>query len=458
VSRHIYAHWLDPDYLGEHAVPPNFRDQRLKQFEGMLKMHALVGDSIDISDVQLIASPLILSLFQDATFVGFIQTHPDFLRLVAAPRNELGAVTDRLGRVESGLVRIWELGESYIPHTFDSPQTIREVVRIFRGTRDELSAEALFALRGELTRFVRGYRGADKFFVVGLYKCLQHFIFNQQAITGSPVLPGASSYYYLEMESIREQLEPEQRKLKALLSQTMKLATTPEDRFKRGRMLVKLPNAGEAGHPDREKYLTIIQAWNVAVGRTIGADMDSAYCFRDVFPFPVYSGSTRGATTFLTYSAAEREMFSDLPHYDWHPASVSWDSLGDVRTNCRLEISAFQDSLTGVTCDSGDANGVVAKLNAMTKTASKIIAKDQLRLPTAPPIAVSACAATQFATIVASVAFGLHPAAVVTGALTGLVNSYAIVAGALKRANSNEIGEALQAYGLQYNLHRTSAA
>jgi len=78
IERHIYAHWLDPDYLGKHVLPNDQLHERRRQFDAFLKMHAIAGDCMHISDVQLIESRVLLLSFADSGFRLFIDKHRNF--------------------------------------------------------------------------------------------------------------------------------------------------------------------------------------------------------------------------------------------------------------------------------------------------------------------------------------------------------------------------------------------
>src|ERR1700759_681614 len=120
IACRLYAHWLDPDYCGKHVVPSAPIVEQQTRFNALLKMHALAGDCIHVSDVQLIESRVLLLNFHDPGFRRFLKKHPDFLRLIAQPTDDLGAKSERLARICSGLARISRFGDTYIPNTFES--------------------------------------------------------------------------------------------------------------------------------------------------------------------------------------------------------------------------------------------------------------------------------------------------------------------------------------------------
>src|ERR1039457_1418705 len=359
-SRRIYAHWMDPDYLGKRIFSGDLLKERRDKFEGILKLHALLGDCICISDVQLIETSLLLLMFADAGFRAFITTHPDFIELVARPTDKFGARWDRLKVVGSGMARIIGFGDNYIPNTFESAATMKHVARMFENTKSQSDAEQLLRPGGKLKEFVAGYAEVDRTLVVGLYYALAHFLTDTRA----PVLPresGKSTSYYVELESAYDSTTEEQLELRRLLTTTMALAKTEAEQFKRILILQKLPDVATIGHPDLVKYLTIMQAWNVAVGRTIGADQDSAYCFRGVFPIPVLSGRVPNCTTFVT--AQEDEVFASSSQYDWAPAMLGWGVLAEIRTACRSQIDRFQNSLAGAGSDAEGGRPDVVGVN-----------------------------------------------------------------------------------------------
>ena len=408
-QRRIYAHWLDPGYLGKQAVPKERLGARIKEFEGMLKMHALSGDVLCISDVQLIESHLLLYLFQDPEFGQFISQHPDFLVLVARPTDVLQAESERLAQIESGMVRILQMKDLYFSHTFNSPETMRRVAELFRGIDNETGAEGLFSMTGAFTNLLRDYAENDRPLVAGLYSGLKHFIFDKRARVALPPTTEGETSYFEEIRNIYDRLGNENPKLKQLLSRTLALAEQQTDQYRRVATLAALPHASESGHPEREIFLTVIQAWNLAVGRTIGADSDSAFCFRDAFPIPVHAGSTSGST-FVTRAAQEREFFADITHCSWHPATLRWLTLSRIRTECAPQITAFQQALSGtLAADEGreiSPNIIGDKFKLLTDAAGRIIAENQPIIRPAPEWLVSASHITALGVALGLVFFG----------------------------------------------------
>ena len=71
----IYAYWLDGEHLRLSEWVP--QDQSLGV---MLKIQALLGHTVVLSDIQLIDSPVVQSLFESDDFRSFARSCPTFLR------------------------------------------------------------------------------------------------------------------------------------------------------------------------------------------------------------------------------------------------------------------------------------------------------------------------------------------------------------------------------------------
>ena len=83
----LYAQWLHGAYF-KLALSEGRGIREPQLFEAtiaVLKLHALFGTRIVLSDVQVIDSPIVLRLFADSSFRSFLRKHPYFLELVAYP-------------------------------------------------------------------------------------------------------------------------------------------------------------------------------------------------------------------------------------------------------------------------------------------------------------------------------------------------------------------------------------
>ncbi len=458
IERHIYAHWLDPDYSGPVAIPSDQLEEHRQQFLTFLKMHALAGDCIHISDIQLIESKILMLAFADLEFRRFMKKHPNFLRLIAQPNDQLGATSERLARVSSGLARISSFGGTYIPNAFNSAAVIPGVAALLKGFKTEADAEIIFGQRGSFTRYRESYRGPDRELVTGLYYALEHFLTNPQAAVPFVSLRNTSSYY-TELENALVNVSNDRIELRTLLQQTLALAENEQQRFRRSLVLPKLSHTNQVGHPDRAKYLTIAQAWNVAVGLSMRADCDSAYCFRGVFPVPIHSGLVTGRATFNVRIAQEDETPKSIYHAKWHPGQLDWKIVSKIREAYAREIEEYQETFAPSDDPQGQLEGDATEANfsSLAKLASRVIAEDRLKLPAPPALLSPIVAVASYVGFgIAATALGAHPKAYLTG-LPGLITgTYPLIREAILRKDAHQIGKSLEDFGLQYNLHRST--
>jgi len=457
-ERRIYAHWLDPDYLGRYVLPEDRISTRTSEFEGFLKLHALAGDCIHISDVQPIESRVLLHCFADPEFRFFINQHPDFLHLIAQPTDRFAAKSDRLARICKGLARIVEFGDSYIPNTFDSASLVPTVANHFVGIATEGDAEALFHQRGALTQFVANYKGADLVLVEGLYYALKHFILNPQAPVPTFTPTEAVSYHH-ELENALENIPVADAGHRQQIAETLDLAKSEQEKFRRSLILAKLQHTNVVGHPDRLKYLLCVQAWNVAVGQAMHADCHSAYPFRGILPIPVHCGLSRGRATFNVRISQEDETLSTLPFYEWQPSEIPWRVVSRIRHEYQNEIAQYQGSLASLEAPLGktSSGAIEANFASLAKVAAKVIAESDCHWPKIPNVVSQTCTVACFTGgVIASVVFR-HPLPAIAGGAPGpALAAYSIVREAVVSRDAKLISEALQQFGLQYNLHRVS--
>ena len=110
VPDRLYAHWLDGEWQKiAYPVVVEGSDSSLRDIaEGALKLHALFGTRIGISDVQLSDSEVMLRLFATPEFRKYLASDEEFLTLVAHPRD--GISDPRLARATRGIARSFEPG------------------------------------------------------------------------------------------------------------------------------------------------------------------------------------------------------------------------------------------------------------------------------------------------------------------------------------------------------------
>jgi len=277
-----------------------------------------------------------------------------------------------------------------------------------------------------------------------------------------PLTGGVQTSYFEELEKSLSNLSNDDVDLRETLIDTMALATSPDEKRRRSLILAKLSHTEKTGHPDRTRYILIAQAWNLAVGSNMAADCDSAYCFRGVAPIPIHSGLTAGRTTFTVRMGAEVELFDSIPHYDWHPALLQWQTVSRIRKECSKEIRDYQGSLAGYNSPTGQsgAQSIAANFTALAKVASRVIAEDQCRFGPAPQWLSQTCSfASSIDGASNSVAFlpPLLKVKLLAKSIKGVSGAYEAVRSAFLARDKRLLRAALERFGQQYNLHRVSS-
>ncbi|MGW4745670.1 hypothetical protein ACWEPR_12820, partial [Streptomyces sp. NPDC004290] len=254
----IYAHWLDGEHLRVSGWEP--RDTSLAV---MLKIQALLGHTVVLSDVQLIDSHAVQALFETEDFRSFVRGCPSFLRCTtAAP-----AGSDPFALVTTGLHRALEPG--WLSSSFD---TAEPLVRLSEAVleRGEANPGPLFARGTALgARYEEG--GAIRRRLEAVAWTLHHFSREAGVPLGTSAVARPCSYRDV-LEEVAElpglpghDYAPVERTL-AYLDEHVESS----DRHRRAVLFARL----DATNPPHRTAMwnTATQAWNGAVQRTLGTD------------------------------------------------------------------------------------------------------------------------------------------------------------------------------------------
>jgi hypothetical protein len=322
--------------------------RRILQIESIVKLHALFGDTIRISDVQLIESMPLLGLFMQTEFCDFIKGEEggEFLTLWARPTERLDLGTVALAVIASGLGR--SLDDDWNSSSFEDPETVRVVAKAFQGLKSEVAAAELLRGRGNLARFLEEYRESDSDSLAGMLKALEYFLGRPSQVH---VSEQKSTSYFDVLEEDREKLASEGTDV-AELDDVLRFVINDvakdlrKKRYLRTPAILELENRGLESPENRRRYHTVVQAWNIGVSNTVNADYDSVATFRDVDTLPLLHGNVTELSIPATVSVSDVEIFESLPllRTDWSPATISWSTIKEVRRECSKQIMEFQDS------------------------------------------------------------------------------------------------------------------
>jgi hypothetical protein len=335
----------------------------MRKVETIIKLHAMFGDTIRVSDVQVIESLPLLSLFLKTDFCDFIkgQGGDELLSMWAHPTDKLNLGTPHLAVIAAGLGR--SLEDDWDCSSFDDRNTVKTVARAFKGVKSADMASELLRGNGKLARFLEEYRGDDKDCLEGMLKSLEYFLTRAAHVHTSEE---KSTSYFEVLEKDREILfsknvaTPDLDDVLTFVKREVARGDEKK-RYFRTPAILELENRGLENPVNRRRYHTITEAWNLGVSNTVNANYDSIAAFRDVDPLPPLHGALTEFTFPGVVSVSDEEIFQSLPllKAEWSPETISWYTIGEVRKECRKEIIEFQESTS-----TPDATGPFEKLVA----------------------------------------------------------------------------------------------
>ena len=393
----LYAHWLDGEWQKiAYPVAVAHRYISLQRVaEGWLKLHALFGTRIALSDVQLTDSPFLLKLFADPEFRDYLKHDRSFLTLIAYPRKYFDGTKERLGRATRGLDRAHGSGwKTSLPNI-----TVDEIRKF---------SEPILSLseRPNMVKWLKdrstgpGRVMADlphhREMLEGMLHAISHFIRETGGKSETPSQAEPRSYTDFMMEALNSQglQGDEYHALEQVWSEIGKWVPDESLRMKRSTLI----EAMEAKQPDRNKWPpewhrvwnTVVHAWNENVSMTVGAQRSSIselpeaiIPFRGTISdivtpasgkllkarFPAQAGS-RGGILNSRFLEPSRMLRFD-------PTTLSWKEVDDAVRLTRTLRRRFQSSL--MKRDNEQINAAGEELIA--KLRERIV----LKLPTAPP-------------------------------------------------------------------------
>lgn len=117
-----YPQWLHGAFIQLACELPGVSKlELLQQNEGIIKLHALFGTELLISDVQLIDSPTTLQLFNNKSFVNYLIENKQFIKLVARP--EKIVTSEAFSIASSGFQRA--IKEGWTSSVFSDPDATK---------------------------------------------------------------------------------------------------------------------------------------------------------------------------------------------------------------------------------------------------------------------------------------------------------------------------------------------
>lgn len=368
--RSLYAHWLDAEWLKVAApftVEAPFTSLE-DVLESWLKLHALFGTSIRISDIQLIGSKVLLRLFGDVEFRDYLKSDSDFLSLVAQPRQDISDT--RVGIATRGLARTRQKG-----WTTSLPGISVETIQRFADTILSLpELDTAKVLRdGSMgpKRFIRQHPEHQDI-LPGMLYGICHFAKASGGPCDTPVVSPGTFWDFIEKTLNSPALSPhDSARLEKVWQSIRLLVPDEEDRLKRS----CLQRAMEMQEPNRQKWSpeyhtiwnTVVHAWNSTVCDTVGATGAS------ISPLPNAVVPYRGRIVDVAGPFEEREdsvlrqrLTSEYPIFPFDVSSLSWTAIRELVRRLQSERYRFQEALA-----SGDKDEMIEAGGALIKPLSQ---------------------------------------------------------------------------------------
>jgi hypothetical protein len=307
----LYAHWLDGEWhkVASPVAAGSHGRSLASIAEGGLKLHALFGTKIAISDVQLTDSPVMAELFSKSEFRYYLRGNRNFLTLVTNVREDAGH--EGFARATNGLYRAQNPG-----WTTSLPVDDVAVIRRFAGALFEQEDKILerFSEDPALQDFFRDSSWGPALVIQnnpryrrileGVLHGICHFSLEQ----GGPWdLPQKNDRSYLNV--IEDALEAggggdTYGELEQIYTSVDHIAKQTGSRYARSAVNSFLQKA----EPDRSRWTptqkrvwqSVVHAWNSNVSDTVGASESIAPLPDAVFP-------TRGKITDTTTGPFKEE-------------------------------------------------------------------------------------------------------------------------------------------------------
>ena len=326
----IYSHWLDGCYV--RALTNG-----LAPVERSLKLHALLGDTLVLSDVQLIDSPIVSRLFADNQFRAFLAGNPNFLELVSDTDQ---AAVDTFALVTQGLRRTEPPG--WIPSGTIDRSMIRELAELVLTSGGDLAA----ILGSKGGRELRGRWPQHENRMRGIVNCLSYFVEHDEAVrqTRTDKL-SRESYYGVLLEMVDRGLRPKHREaVEQTIEWIHENIKDPALQPYRSEVLSRLPYTDKSDLAEMVRN-TVTQAWNCAVETTLAPEGGSASRLPFAPPLAAYRNSVYNGLLPIQNSKTRSGVSMIHRHLEqlpWDPHNIDWDELARIAVKIRTSQDTYQ--------------------------------------------------------------------------------------------------------------------
>lgn len=344
-----YAQWLDGAFL-ELASGKRFTVSQLwmAQTIGWLKIKALFGTNIALSDAQLNDSRVIMHLFSQPSFRRFIEKHPDSFQLIVHKNrikedNQFGKATTSLHA---------SMREGWISSSFPSPNISKKFAEIILGSGEvdierQLHPKSPFnILRSKLPSKYGGL-------LEGLLYAIGYFASNPKAEIHESEEEFDDMYSVLIRARDSSRIPEDQRiQLEKVISFIDRHIEDEEERRYQSKVFTTLDEVLGENHPE---YFTIMHtahhAWNSAIENTLGPETASLGFTKEKDAVQVGIYLNFPTDTFIPVEVRKEEyrptkygLIPLLP-IECDPTKLRWEMIADIASDTVATASEFQEAL-----------------------------------------------------------------------------------------------------------------
>lgn len=348
-----YAAWLDGETLRLKRL-----DRRASliteqiAIDRALKINAVLGHRIAITDVQMIDSPGLALAFADADFMKVVALDPDWLLLVARedPLDRRLRVRAARKRARAGLHRSrnphWT-SSAFHKNVGEQREFLSMLLDESSEDFDDHSLEREAVKNGFLRpRPKRVTTSPEEQMRLGAIRALHHFASSAQASDAPRVLESNQNYYRVlkQLAGARSHQLPHDDR--AVVDLTLKIIESKVDRDARPfRSALKpaLRAARLKAIQSKQVWRTAVVAWNRALSESIGADGTHYPFLRHAVKVPLYMPRETVTSIFSNDDRWRRrasgalkdvrEALMDVPYdFSW----LSWSRILQIVSNERI--------------------------------------------------------------------------------------------------------------------------
>jgi hypothetical protein len=367
-SSYTHAHWLDSEVLRLVTISPFLGQVEPQAFDSwypwkwMLKLWALFGENVALSDVQLTDSPVIMSLFRDPDFRGFLDSHPEFMKLVAKPK----AGTERIHIARAGLERFAN-NPAAMSSYFETAVPTQKIAEILLKA-DVIDVDRELAPGKNTCAAVRKQFPHHAEQLEGLIRGVWHFAHHPGALAQSPPANTQMTNYFEELARMAS--GPGASRIARDTHRFIVENVDEPKRPFRTAVLDVLKRTKMTPYRAKQMWFAVVDAWNNAVGETVNAPHVSVTRMSRTPSVVVPAGHATDIQLPIRVLERSHRRQPTIPVFSvpFDPALLTWEEVGRlVNATHRTRNKLIQARATGTPDELCDLRASHAKELAKQK-------------------------------------------------------------------------------------------